>query len=123
MTRLAVFACWLSAVTLTGCTTWHVRPGTVAQALPPEQVRDIAVRFQEDSTRWYKIEQARVVGDTILGWSRKTGTLRRVALPVADVLGVAVREPNRAAIEALTPIAWFGLLVGFLGAAGAAFIR
>lgn len=104
----------LLCLALAGCMTWHVRTGPVVRTLTAERPLDVAVRLRGDSTRWFRVREARLVRDTVVGQSRATGRVQRVVVPVTEVLEVAVREPNRAANDGLTQLAELGALVGMI---------
>ena len=73
---------------------------------------DVAVRLGDDSTHWWRIRQAHLEGDSIVGLAKVGGRLRRVAVPRDSVWALVVREPDRVASGELTQVA---VVAGFIG--------
>lgn len=119
MTRLLLLACAVAA--LGACTRWSVRPVPVERAFANDSAHDVAVRLADDSTHWRLVRQARLAGDSIVGESKATGRLLRVAMPRDQVLELVVRERDQVAGDALTQIAEFACFIGLLAFAGLAF--
>jgi hypothetical protein len=91
------------------------------QAFTTDSARDIAVRLRDDSTHWWRVRQARLVGDSIVGQSKATGRLRRVTVPVDNVLELVVREPDRVGNGALIQLAEMASFLGIVLFIGTAF--
>ena len=109
------------ALVLTACTRWSMRPVPLDQAFTTDSARDIAVRLRDDSTHWWRVRQARLVGDSIVGQSKATGRLRRVTVPVDNVLELVVREPDRVGNGALIQLAEMASFLGIVLFIGTAF--
>ncbi len=87
-------------------------PVPLERAFATKDARDVAVRLQDDSTHWWRVRQAHLVGDSIVGVSKVSGHLQRVTVARDQVRDLVVREPDRVANEALTEV---GLMACFLG--------
>lgn len=86
----------LAALAVAACARWSPQPVVpVQRAFANGAVRDVAVRLVDDSTHWWRIRQARLVGDSIVGLSKVSGNMRRatVALDAVAVLVVRERDP------------------------------
>jgi len=103
------------------CTRWSMRPVPLAQAFASDSAKDVAVRLRDDSTHWWRVRQARLVGDSIVGQSRASGQLRRVTVPADDVLELVVREPDRIANSAFIQLAEMASFLGVVLFVGLAF--
>jgi hypothetical protein len=100
---------------LGACVRWSPRPVPVERAFATNDARDVAVRLQDDSTHWWRVRQAHLVGDSIVGESKVAGHLRRVAVPRDRVVELVVREPDRVANSALIQIGELACVVGVFG--------
>jgi len=86
----------LAALAVAACARWSPQPVVpVQRAFANGAVRDVAVRLVDDSTHWWRIRQARLVGDSIVGLTKVSGNTRRatVALDAVAVLVVRERDP------------------------------
>jgi hypothetical protein len=110
MTRMLILTCLTLA--LGGCMRWSPRPVPVERAFATTDARDVAVRLVDDSTQWWRIRQAHLVGDTIVGVSKVGDELEPVAVPRDLVRDVVMWEPDRVADDALMQL---GLMGSFLG--------
>ena len=96
----------------TACTRWSPQPVPLARAFADSTKHEVAIRLQDDSTHWWRIRQAHLMGDSIVGLSRKSGQLQRVTIPVDRVRELVVRESDTVGNDALLQLAEMG---GFLG--------
>lgn len=84
----------------------------IERAFATKNAPDVAVRLGDDSTHRWRIRQARLEGDTIVGLAKVSGHLRRVAVPRDSVRALVVREPDRVASGELKQ---FAVVAGFIG--------
>jgi hypothetical protein len=84
----------------------------IERAFASPNAPDVALRLGDDSTHWWRIRQARLEGDSIIGLAKVGGRLRRVAVPRDSVRAIVVREPDRVASGELMQ---FALVAGFIG--------
>jgi len=108
MKRLLVLVSALLA--LGACTRWSPRPVPVSRAFATDTARDVAVRLGDDSTHWWRIRQARLQGDSVVGVTRSGGSLRRVAVPRDSITTLVVREPDRVLNQLAEVIGLVGML-------------
>jgi hypothetical protein len=86
----------------------------VERAFATKDARDVAVRLLDDSTHWWRVRQAHLVGDTIVGLSKASGHLRRAAIARDQVVEVVVRESDPVANDALTRLGEMACILGFV---------
>jgi hypothetical protein len=108
------FGLFLASVCLTvaACHTWQVQPGPTASVLAAaDSTRPVRLTLATGAE--IEVMAPRIVGDTVVGYSRATG--QRVAFAVADVRGVAQQKVSagRTALAAggLTAVALAVLVV------------
>ena len=99
----------LTALAVAACTRWSPLPVVpVQRAFANGAVQDVAVRLFDDSTHWWRIREARLVGDSIVGLSRVGGHLRRATVALDAVERVVVRERDTVVDDTV------GQLTGFV---------
>jgi len=101
-------------VVLGACTRWSPLPVPVARAFATDSAREVAIRFVDDSAHWWRIREARLVGDSIIGLSRRSGHLERVAISADTVLDLVVRQPDQVGNGALLQMAELAALLGMI---------
>ena len=84
----------------------------IERAFATPSAPDVAVRLGDDSTHWWRIRQARLEGDSIVGLGKVGGRFTRVAVPADSVRALVVREPDRVATGELRQAA---VVAGFIG--------
>jgi len=86
----------LASLAAAACSTWSPQPVVpVQRAFAGGATPDVAVRLVDDSTRWWRIRQARLVGDSIVGQTRTAGQLHHAAVALDDVELLVVRERDQ----------------------------
>jgi hypothetical protein len=103
----------IAVLLITACTQWSPRPVPVADAFSRDGEMEVAVRLQGDSTHWWRIRHARLAGDSIVGWTKVAGVMRRAAVSADSVEYLVVREPDRIANDALVQLAELATFLGF----------
>ena len=108
MNTFAILAC--ATLALGACTRWSPRPVPVSRAFATDTARDVAVRLGDDSTHWWRIRQARLQGDSVVGVTKSGGSLRRVAVPRDSITTLVVREPDRVVNQLAEVVGLLGML-------------
>ncbi len=95
MVSRRLIAVW--CVGLIACTRWSPQPVVpVQRAFANGATPDVAVRLVDDSTHWWRIRQAQLAGDSIVGLSKTGGHVHHAAVALNDVelLVVSERDPD-----------------------------
>ncbi len=90
-----LIAVW--CIGLVACMRWTPQPVVpVQRAFASGATPDVAVRLFADSAHWWRIRQARLVGDSIVGLGKTAGGLHHEAVGLADVelLVIQERDPD-----------------------------
>ncbi len=104
--RLGLFVLGVAA-----CARWQEVKVPPEQALVRGHPRDVLVLLEADTTHWYSLPRAEIVGDSIIGHRKVKGQLLRLAVPIEQVTRLAVKGPDTETNNGLRQI---GLFAGIL---------
>lgn len=101
---------------LVGCTRWQVQEASPASVVASEPSRAFLVKRTDGSQ--VQVREARIVSDSLVGveLDDPSGPVvsKRVAIPVADIKSLAVREADGVATTVLVTVSLTLLVVGML---------
>ncbi len=112
--RAALPLLGLLALMCTGCTRWHEVKVPPEQALAGSRPRDVLVMLESDTTHWFKLPRAELVGDSIVGHRKVRGQRVRLAVSLEDVMKLAVRERSEEANSGVKQAAQFAGIIAVL---------
>lgn len=101
---------------LVGCTRWQVQEASPELVVASEPSRAFLVKRTDGSQ--VQVREARIVSDSLVGVElddpSEPVVSKRVAIPVADIKSLAVREADGVATTVLLTVSLTLLVVGML---------